>query len=268
MPGMAFKLWIYCLLEAVPYPDPDHKRNLAIGELWLSYQNLRENLGEGDKKVSMSTISSALKYLEQHGYITLQSEKFIGIKAKIVKWGDYQAFIYTDSEPPATPRVAVTESPTTLTVADDYSQSSKPTTPTVAVRTAQPYNGKASSADKNYIENSIKNNTVIVTVADAFTQEFGRPLSPNEIKQLAHWQETFSQDLIKEALLRASLQDKRTIAYVGGILKNWSRAGITTVAEAQQEPTKSSTKGGKRNAKSKPGYRPNEVDWTNEPDAL
>lgn len=265
MPGMAFKLWIYCLLEAAPYPD--HKRNLAIGELWLSYQNVRENLGEGDKKVSMSTVSAALKYLEQHGYITLQSEKFKGIKAKIVNWGDYQAF-YTDSETPATPRVVVAESPTTLTVADDYSQSSRPTTPTVVARTAQPYNGKASIADKNYIENSIKNNTVVVTVADAFTQEFGRPLSPNEIKQLAHWQETFSQDLIKEALVRASLQDKRTIAYVGGILKNWSRAGITSVAETQQEQTKPSTKGGKRNAKSKPGYCPNEVDWINEPDTL
>jgi len=266
MPGMAFKLWIYCLLEAAPYPD--HKRNLAIGELWLSYQNLRENLGEVDKKVSMSTVSAALKYLEQHGYITLQSEKFKGIKAKIVNWGDYQAFIYTDSEPPATSSVAVAESPTTPTVADDYSQSSRPTTPTVVARTAQPYKGKASNPDKNYIENSIKNNTVVVTVADAFTQEFGRPLSPNEMKQLTHWQETFSQNLIKEALLRASLQDKRTIAYVGGILKNWSRAGITSVAEAQQEPTKSSTKGGKRNAKGKPGYRPKEVDWSNEPDTL
>lgn len=116
MPGTAFKLWIYCLLEAVPYPD--YMQDLAIGELWLSYQGIRENLGEGDKKVSMSTVSAALKYLEQNGYIMLQPEKFKGIKAKIVNWGEYQSFVYAGTELPTTRGVAGADSPATLTVAD------------------------------------------------------------------------------------------------------------------------------------------------------
>lgn len=411
MPGMAFKLWIYCLLEAAPYPDP--KTGLTVGELWLSYQGLRDNLGEGNRKVSMSTVSAALKYLEQNGYITLQSEKFKGIKARIINWGEYQALtskgteekaeIYTNAlfnpksnrltdspttlslaeakfttplsaaktnlmtaqspldlkpEPPTTPpviesgftfaqevirsdipsgppiivphsltpqitspqsptpkitdpyspspktsvphspaahkvaetdsptpffggesdsmttrQVAANASPTTLQVANDYSQSSRLTTPTVITRTSHPYSHKASSSNKNTIENDIKNinSIVVVRVAKDFVKEFGRPLSPIEMKQLANWLQTVSEDLIKEALTRASLQDKRSIAYVGGILKNWSRAGITTVDEILRESTKTSSKGGKKNARSKPvkpGYHPHEVDWDNEPDTL
>lgn len=93
MPGTAFKLWIYCLLEAVPYPD--YKRGLDAGELWLSYQSIRHNLAEGNKNVSNSTISAALKYLEQKGYVTLHPEKFKGIKAKVVNWADYHALAYS-----------------------------------------------------------------------------------------------------------------------------------------------------------------------------
>ncbi|AHF08619.1 DnaD domain protein [Desulfitobacterium metallireducens] len=334
MPGTAFKLWIYCLLEAAPYPDL--KRNLAIGELWLSYQSIRENLGEVDKKVSNSTVSAALKYLEQHGYLTLQSQRFKGIKAKVVNWSEYQALTYASSELTTTQEATETSSPlppppvddctvknrltpparaeneteqkrstpfprtkiheirnqptpltgvdtssssrrtSTPTVAHNSSQSSRPTTPTGVVSNPQPYNTKASSTDKNSInndkENNIKNINVVVKVAADFANEFGRPLSPNEIKQLVYWQKSFSEDLIKEALSLASLQDKHTLAYVGGILKNWSRSGLTSIEEVKREQAKPRSKrspeGRKRNVQAKPGYHPDEVDWANEPNTL
>jgi len=31
------------------------------------------------------------------------------------------------------------------------------------------------------------------------------------------------------------LKDKRTLAYVGGILRDWQRAGVTTVKQARQQ---------------------------------
>lgn len=279
MPSMAFKLWIYCLLEAAVYPDP--KRDLAAGELWLSYQGIRENLEEGTRKASLSTISASLKHLEQNGYITLQAVKFKGIKARVVNWGQYQTLTHEPypSPPSKRPDPSVVgdytqlNPPTTPAVVDDYSHSSPATTPRVVTRAPEPYCGKASSPDKNYIKNKLKNiNPVVaVRVIEDFVREFGRALSPLEVKQITHWQQTFSDDLIKEALTRASLQDKRSIAYVGGILKNWSRSGITTVEEALKEstkPTRPIPKGGKRIATSRPGYRPQEVDWTNEPDTL
>jgi len=111
MPGTAFKLWIYCLLEAVPYPD--YKQNLDAGELWLSYQRIKDNLAEANKNVSKSTISAALKYLEQHGYIKLYPEKFKGIKVKVINWTEYQVLAYSAAaESSARQRIAAANSQT------------------------------------------------------------------------------------------------------------------------------------------------------------
>ncbi|MDR9788372.1 MAG: DnaD domain protein [Peptococcaceae bacterium MAG4] len=143
----------------------------------------------------------------------------------------------------------------------------------VLVRNLSPTAARLPSAPKN-IEN-IKNKDLYRDQAAAsytseFEREFGRPLSPIEINKLASWQKSFPDELIKEALARAALQDKRSIAYVGGILKSWWAAGITTVEDARREQVRPGAKGGKRNAniRAKPGYRPSEVDWSAEPDTL
>jgi len=216
LPGTAFKLWIYCLLEAAPYPDP--KQVLAAGELWLSYRGIRENLIEDNKNVSMSTISAALKYLEEHGYILLQREKFKALKATVVNWGEYQS-----SDKPA-PKSAAPRPATLL----------PPANPGAA----------------------------------AIEREFGRPLSPIELSQLSEWQQTYSPELIAEALARASLQNKRSIAYIGGILKNWGRKNLTTPETARHSQKLTAAQGGKTRAKRKAGYHPGEVDWASEPDTL
>ncbi|MCL6558046.1 MAG: DnaD domain protein [Firmicutes bacterium] len=293
MPGTAFKLWIYCLLEATPYQD--RARDLEAGELWLNYEHVRQVIGEAGRQMSKSTVSSAMKYLEQNGYLELQAKQFYGVKARVANWQEYQSGTETvparvqksypastDTVPGKNPeKTRPNGIPGTETVLGKGPPSTPASTETVPVtvpvgvlvREPEAYSGEASSAPKN-IKN-IKNKDLYIdpaaaAIASEFEREFGRLLSPIEVNKLASWQKTFSDELIKEALARAALQDKRSIAYVGGILKSWRRAGITTVEEARREQAGPGTKGGKRNAnhRSKPGYRPSEVDWANEPDTL
>ncbi|HPZ43590.1 MAG TPA: DnaD domain protein [Bacillota bacterium] len=297
MPGTAFKLWIYCLLEATPYQD--RARDLKAGELWLNYEHVRQVIGEAGRQMSKSTVSNALKYLEQNGYLELQAKQFYGVKARVANWQEYQSGTETvpvrvQKSYPASTETVLNEKPektrldrktSTENVPDGGLPGISPSTATstktvpvtvpvgVLVREPEPYSSKASSAPKN-IEN-IKNKDLYIdpaaaAIASEFEREFGRPLSPIEINKLASWQKSFPDELIKEALARAALQDKRSIAYVGGILKSWWAAGITTVEDARREQVRPGAKGGKRNAniRAKPGYRPSEVDWSAEPDTL
>jgi DNA replication protein len=111
-------------------------------------------------------------------------------------------------------------------------------TPGVPRRAPQPNSCAVSEPPKNN-KNNNKNNidpaAAAAGVIQSFEQEFGRPLSPIEIEQIVNWQMEFPEDLIREALVRAVLKDKRTLAYVGGILRGWKRAGISTVKQAIQQ---------------------------------
>jgi DnaD/phage-associated family protein len=286
MPGTAFKLWIYCLLEAAPYYD--RSRSLETGELWLNYEHVRQVIGEAGRQMSKSTVSSALKYLEQHSYVQLEAKRFYGVKVRVANWREYQPGTETvptrvqKSYPPGTKTVLegkpVAARPDDLPGTEIVPAARSPGTVTstetvpvpVLVRASEANSGRPSGAPKNNKNKDIVVVDVVVVadIAAEFAREFGRPLSPLEIKQLVSWRKEFSPELISEALTCAVLQDKRTAAYIGGILKNWRRAGVATVEEARREQDKPDAKGGKKNARTKPGYRPSEVDWASEPDTL
>ena len=267
MPGTAFKLWIYCLLEATPYPN--RARELEAGELWLNYEYVRQVIGENSRQMSKSTISKALKYLEQNGYLKLQAKKFYGVKACVTNWQEYQSSTETVpdpvpakdstgtetvpgknpaiaqvSSPTSTETVPVEGPPSTETVLTESPTSTPTSTETVLdpvpdpvlVRAPEPYGGKASRTPKNIKNKDIYINTAAAAdIENDFKKEFGRPLSPLEVSQLASWREEFSPDLIKEALARAVIQNKRTLAYIGGILSNWKQAGIHSIDDARRE---------------------------------
>jgi DnaD/phage-associated family protein len=293
MPAAALKIWLFCLLTAAPYPD--QAKDLAVGELWLSYRSLQEQLRNGKTRIGLSTISAAFKYLEQNGYLTLQPHSFKGTKVRIVNWAQYQSSAF--APPPgaafsspsnsSVPPGGARNSPGTLSAgAPCSSPGSGSAPPGGTAEPEKPYGDVACGSPKNniknlkeYSENRVKNyknydteiSDVLVDVTGAFETEFGRKLSPLEINQLALWQKNFSAALLGEALTRASLHDKRTFAYIGGILKNWQQAGISTAEEArrrQSRPERAGVQGGMRYACNKPGYHPEEVDWDNEPDTL
>ena len=65
-----------------------------------------------------------------------------------------------------------------------------------------------------------------------FEQELGRPLRYSESDRLRNWveDEQTPPELIEEALKRAALRDKCTVAYIGSILKDWQKKHFTTLA--------------------------------------
>ncbi|GAW29382.1 DnaD domain-containing protein [Carboxydocella sp. ULO1] len=64
-----------------------------------------------------------------------------------------------------------------------------------------------------------------------FEGEFGRPLSPLEAEQIADLVDTYTEDLVREALRRAIAQGKRNIRYIQRILENWRNANLHSLAE-------------------------------------
>lgn len=93
-----------------------------------------------------------------------------------------------------------------------------------------------------------------------FEQELGRTLRPTENDRLRIWvaDDCFAPELIEEALGRAVLHDKCTMAYIESILKNWRKKGLTSVAmvlELDKPPEKAAAQTSevrvKKSAKSK-----------------
>lgn len=65
-----------------------------------------------------------------------------------------------------------------------------------------------------------------------FEQELGRPLKYTESDRLRSWvdDEAVPPELIEEALKRAALRDKCSMAYIGSILKSWQKKHLTTLS--------------------------------------
>ncbi|ABO49047.1 hypothetical protein Dred_0502 [Desulforamulus reducens MI-1] len=87
MPDSCFKLWVYCLLKAAPFATGE----LAAGELYLSYKEIQQNLGQQGKTISKSTIAAALRFLQNQGYLVVQAAPLQGMKVKVCSWQRYQA---------------------------------------------------------------------------------------------------------------------------------------------------------------------------------
>ena len=64
-------------------------------------------------------------------------------------------------------------------------------------------------------------------------QNFGRTISPLEYEKLNYWLETFSEDMVKEAINISVLNNKKTFSYIQAILKNWKTNNIKTLDEVK-----------------------------------
>lgn len=75
----------------------------------------------------------------------------------------------------------------------------------------------------------------VAKVYKLFEQEFGRPLTPMEGKQIIDWcdGDRHPAELILEALKRAALQGVRNFRYIDSILREWSKQGVRTISEVQ-----------------------------------
>lgn len=73
----------------------------------------------------------------------------------------------------------------------------------------------------------------IAQVMRTVEKEFGRPLSPMEVEQIAKWcgQQRLAPELVLEAVRRTVLQGVYNFRYIDSILQQWVKNNVRTLAE-------------------------------------
>ncbi len=93
-------------------------------------------------------------------------------------------------------------------------------------------NNKTRAREENYPPE--KSDGDLSELVDAFEQEFGT-LSPTMLEELKSWVfvDHYDPGIIKLALQEAVLNQKTTMNYIKGILRNWKNDGIETILAVQ-----------------------------------
>ncbi|MGL5296534.1 MAG: DnaD domain protein [Culicoidibacterales bacterium] len=76
------------------------------------------------------------------------------------------------------------------------------------------------------------------TMADCivmFEQEFGRPLSGMEMEMIGHWADSFSAEVLIEALRESVLSNVLNFRYIDKILLEWQKKRLTTAEQIQAQ---------------------------------
>lgn len=76
-------------------------------------------------------------------------------------------------------------------------------------------------------------------IFEIIEKEFGRTLSPIEYEIIKAWLDGgFSEELIKEAIKEATLNNVSNLRYIDKILFEWGKAGIKTAADVEKNKKK------------------------------
>ena len=94
----------------------------------------------------------------------------------------------------------------------------------------------ATDKNKNRIDIDSKN-----TIIKVYEEEIGLA-TQNTLITLDSYLEDLSEEMIIEAIKRASKQNKKSLAYIEGILKNWIRNGYKVLADVPNDKKKVETK--------------------------
>ena len=84
----------------------------------------------------------------------------------------------------------------------------------------------------NYIYNNSSSSDEIINFIE---NNFGRTLSSYEFEKINCWLNEFNSDIVKHAIELSILNNKRTFAYIEGILKNWKSCGYKTLDDIKNE---------------------------------
>lgn len=84
----------------------------------------------------------------------------------------------------------------------------------------------------NYIYNNSSSSDEIINFIE---NNFGRTLSSYEFEKINCWINEFNSDIVKHAIELSILNNKRTFAYIVGILKNWKSCGYKTLDDIKNE---------------------------------
>lgn len=93
-------------------------------------------------------------------------------------------------------------------------------------------NDNNNDKDNNNVNVNVNNNDNYLNNScscfERIEMEFGRPLAPSEYEKIVEWEQDFNEELILYAVEIAVVNNKRTIQYVNGILRNWKTLGYKT----------------------------------------
>lgn len=105
----------------------------------------------------------------------------------------------------------------------------------------------------NYIYNNSSSSDEIINFIES---NFGRTLSSYEFEKINCWLNEFDSDIVKHAIELSILNNKRTFAYIEGILKNWKSCGYKTLDDitTKEETLKPKTKEELKKEYAKMGY--------------
>lgn len=103
----------------------------------------------------------------------------------------------------------------------------------------------------NYIYNNSSSSDEIINFIE---NNFGRTLSSFEFEKINCWLNEFNSDIVKHAIELSILNNKRTFAYIEGILKNWKSCGYKTLDDITTKEDKPKTKEELKKEYAKMGY--------------
>jgi len=72
------------------------------------------------------------------------------------------------------------------------------------------------------------------TIYEILEKNFGRTISPMEFEKINNWLLLFNEDILNYAIELCVLQNKKTFAYLEGILKNWKSQQYKTLEEIKE----------------------------------
>lgn len=205
-------VWIYILLNTT-HKEYDvlfkgKRITLKKGQLLTGRKSISEKL-----KIDENKVQRILKTLENEHQIEQQSSNKNRL-ITIVSWDKYQ-----QDEQQIKQQV-----------------NNKRTTTEQQVNTNK--NVKNIKNDKNVIT-TVGDSRVdgLQEVIDFYNENIGM-ITPYGIETLSDYTKEMSSDLIILSMKKSVEANKRTIQYIKGILNNWSKKGIKTVLEAEQEDDK------------------------------
>ena len=104
--------------------------------------------------------------------------------------------------------------------------------------------GQVSTKDKDRVKDKDKDiditisKTTITNIYDFIEKNYGRTISPLEIEKIDYWLLSFDEEIIKYAIEISVFNNKKTLNYVEGILRNWKTAGYKTLQEIKDNDNK------------------------------
>ncbi|MDD4734032.1 MAG: DnaD domain protein [Bacilli bacterium] len=81
------------------------------------------------------------------------------------------------------------------------------------------------------IEENRTTTTKDINIYEIVEKNFGRTISPMEFEKINNWLLLFNEDILNYAIELCVLQNKKTFAYLEGILKNWKSQQYKTLEE-------------------------------------